>query len=108
MVPDASDGTVTRKKINWIGVYKSTLPALASYCPMDYCNSAIDKLSLARPGELCNGGRTGIMCGRCHGNHSVIFGSSQCMMCSNMWLITLVIFALLGALLVVALCSVSE
>ena len=103
VVCDASDGTVTRNKINWIGVYNSTLPALASYCPMDYCNSAIDKLSLAQPGELCNGGRTGIMCGSCHGNHSVIFGSSQCMMCSNIWLITLVMFALLGALLVVAL-----
>ncbi|KAL5497495.1 hypothetical protein EMCRGX_G013971 [Ephydatia muelleri] len=103
VVCDASDGTVTRNKINWIGVYNSTLPALASSCPMDYCNSAIDKLLLARPDELCNGGRTGIICGSCHGNHSVIFGSSQCTICSNMWLITLVMFAGLGALLVAAL-----
>ena len=103
VICDASDGTVTRNEIKWIGVYNSTLPALASYCPMDYCNAAIDKLSLARPGELCNGGRTGIICGRCLDNHSVIFGSSQCKMCSNMWLITLVMFAVLGALLVVAL-----
>ena len=103
VVCDASDGTVTRNKTNWIGVYNSTLPALASYCPMDYCNSAIDKLSLAQPDVLCNGGRTGIMCGSCHDNHSVIFGSSQCKMCSNMWLMTLVMFAVLGALLVAAL-----
>ena len=103
VVCDASDGTVTRNKTNWIGVYNSTLPALASYCPMDYCNSAIDKLSLAQPDVLCNGGRTGIICGSCHGNHSVIFGSSQCTICSNMWLITLVMFAGLGALLVAAL-----
>eukprot|EP00731_Ephydatia_muelleri_P009136 Em0004g1474a len=103
VVCDASDGTVTRNKPNWIGVYKSTHPALASSCPMDYCNSAIDKVSLARPGDLCNGGCTGIICGSCHGNHSVVFGSSQCMICSNMWLITLVMFAVLGALLVAAL-----
>eukprot|EP00731_Ephydatia_muelleri_P033797 Em0038g16a len=103
VVCDASDGTVTRNKPNWIGVYNSTHPALASSCPMDYCNSAIDKVSLARPGDLCNGGRTGIICGSCHGNHSVVFGSSQCMICSNMWLITLVMFAVLGALLVAAL-----
>eukprot|EP00731_Ephydatia_muelleri_P034545 Em0065g6a len=103
VVCDASDGTVTRNKPNWIGVYNSTHPALASSCPMDYCNSAIDKVSLARPGDLCNGGRTGIICGSCHGNHSVVFGSSQCTICSNMWLITLVMFAVLGALLVAAL-----
>ena len=103
VVCDASDGTVTRNKTNWIGVYKSTHPALASSCPMDYCNSAIDKVSLASPGDLCNGGRTGIICGSCHGNHSVIFGSSQCTICSNMWLITLVMFAVLGALLMAAL-----
>eukprot|EP00731_Ephydatia_muelleri_P009152 Em0004g1490a len=103
LVCDVSDGTVSRNKANWIGVYKKSHPALASSCPMDYCNSAIDKVSLARPGDLCNGGRTGIICGSCHGNHSVIFGSSQCTICSNMWLMTLVMFAGLGALLVAAL-----
>ena len=51
VVGNASDSTVTR------GLYNSTLQHyIASYCPMGYCNSVIDKLSLARPGELCNGG----------------------------------------------------
>ena len=103
VVCDTSDGTVTRNKTNWIGVYNNTLPALASTCPLDYCNSAISKLSLTRPGDLCNGGRTGIICGHCHGNLSVIFGSSKCQVCSDMWLITLVMFAVLGVLLVAAL-----
>ena len=52
---------------------------------------------------MCNGGRTGILCGHCHGNHSVIFGSSKCQVCTDMWLITLVMFAVLGVLLVAAL-----
>ena len=58
---------------------------------------------IGRPGDLCSGGRTGILCGHCHGNYSVIFGSSQCQVCTDMWLITLVMFAVLGALLVAAL-----
>ena len=103
VVCDTSDGTVTRNKKNWIGVYNSTIPALASSCPLDYCNNAMSKLSLNRPGDLCSGGRTGIICGHCHGDYSVIFGSSQCQVCSDMWLITLVMFAVLGALLVAAL-----
>ena len=103
VVCDTADGTVIRIKTNWIGVYNNTLPALASTCPLDYCNNNISKLSLARPGDLCNGGRTDIICGHCHGNLSVIFGSSKCQVCSDMWLITLVMFAVLGVLLVAAL-----
>ena len=104
VVCDTSDGTVIRNdKSNWIDVYNNTLPALASTCPLDYCNTAIKRLSLNRSGDLCNGGRTGILCGHCHSNHSVIFGSSKCQVCTDMWLITLVMFAVLGVLLVVAL-----
>ena len=103
VICDTSDGTVTRNKANWIGVYKNTLPALAQTCPLDYCNSTIKKLPLARPRNLCNGGRKGIICGHCHGNLSVIFGSSKCQECSDMWLTTLVIFAVLGVFLVAAL-----
>ena len=104
VVCDTSDGTVTRNdKNNWIGVYNNTLPALVSTCPLDYCNTAINRLSLTRSGDLCNGERTGILCGHCHSNHSVIFGSSKCQVCTDMWLITLVMFAVLGVLLVAAL-----
>ena len=104
VVCDTSDGTVIRNnKNNWIGVYNNTLPALASTCPLDYCNSSINKLSLNKPGDLCNGGRTGILCGHCRSNNSVIFGSSKCQVCTDMWLITLVMFAVLGVLLVAAL-----
>ena len=103
VVCDTSDGTVIINKHIWIGVYNNTLPALASFCPLDYCNSTIIKLSLDMPVVLCNGGRTGIICGHCHGNYSVIFGSSQCQVCTDMWLITLVMFAVLGGLLVATL-----
>ena len=94
---------IRNDKNNWIGVYNNTLPALVSTCPLDYCNTAINRLSLSRSGDLCNGGRTGILCGHCHSNRSVIFGSSKCQVCTDMWLITLVMFAVLGVLLVAAL-----
>ena len=103
VVCDTSDGTVTRNnKNNWIGVYNNTLPALASTCPLDYCNCTRSTLSLGKPGDLCNRGRTGILCGHCHSNHHVIFGSSKCQVCTDMWLITLVMFAVLGVLRLVA------
>ena len=67
VVCDASEGTVTLNKNSlWIGVYNNTLPALASFCPLEYCNSAMGKVSLDRPEDLCSGGRTGILCGHCH------------------------------------------
>ena len=104
VVCNASDGSVARQGINWIGLYHNTLPAVASTCPLDYCNSTINKLFLSRPDSgLCSNGRTGILCGHCHDGDSVILGSSRCQMCPDVWLITLVMFAVLGALLVAAL-----
>ena len=41
VICDTSDGTVTRNKTKWIGVYNDTLSALAQTCPLDYCNSTI-------------------------------------------------------------------
>ena len=100
---DASEYTVTRNKTNWIGVYNNTLPAIAQTCPLDYCNSSITKMSPEMLTDMCNGGRAGIICGHCPGNLSVVFGSTKCQVCSDMWLTTLVMFAVLGVFLVAAL-----
>ena len=100
---DALEYTVTKNKTNWIGVYNNTLPAVAQTCPLDYCNSNITKMSPETLMDLCNGGRAGITCGHCLGNLSVVFGSSKCQVCSDMWLTTLVMFAVLGVFLVAAL-----
>ena len=105
MVCDTARGTVTREGTNWIGVYhdrKEPVPALASTCPLNYCKIA-DTVSLIRPGDLCNGGRTGTLCGSCSDGQSVVFGSSQCQVCSDEWLITILMYAVLGASLVAVL-----
>ena len=94
---------MTRNKTNWIGVYNNTLPAVAQTCPADYCDCNITKMSPETHMDLCNGGRAGIICGHCPGNLSVVFGSSKCQECSDMWLTTLVMFVVLGVFLVAAL-----
>ena len=105
MVCDTAHGTVTREGTNWIGIYhdrKELVPALAFTCPLNYCK-IIDTVSLIEPGDLCNGGRTGTLCGRCSDGQSVVFGSSQCQVCTNQWLITILMYAVLGASLVAVL-----
>lgn len=95
---DATHGTVTREESNWIREY-NTHPALASTCPLNYCK-IVAHISLIRPGDLCNGGRAGILCGHCSDGLSVVFGSSGCQVCSDMWLLNILMYAVLGASLV--------
>ena len=90
---------MSKNKTIWIGVYNDTLPALASFCPLDYCNSTIKAIFSKAWGLV----QWSIICGHCLGNCSAIFGSSKCQVCSGMWLITLLMFAVLGVLLVAAL-----
>ena len=105
MVCDTAHGTVTREGTNWMGVYhdeNKPVPALASTCPLNYCKIT-HTVSLIEPGDLCNGGRTGTLCGSCSDGQSVVFGSSQCQVCSDEWLITILMYAVLGASLVAVL-----
>eukprot|EP00731_Ephydatia_muelleri_P001412 Em0001g1412a len=45
----------------------------------------------------------GVLCGRCPDGLSVVFGSAECQKCSDMWLLTILLYAVMGALLVTAL-----
>ena len=104
-VCDTAHGTVTREGNSWLGAYrdgKEPVPALASTCPLNYCKIT-SSVSLIRPEDLCNGGRTGTLCGRCSDGQSVVFGSSRCQVCTNQWLITILMCAVLGASLVAVL-----
>ena len=102
---DTTNGTVSRTGSQWIGVYSDknkSVPAIASVCPLNYCKDVI-QISLAKPEDLCNGGRSGTLCGNCTDGKSVVFGSSECIVCSDVWLITILMYAILGALLVAVL-----
>ena len=51
----------------------------------------------------CNNNRSGLLCGKCQKDFSLVFGSSKCRKCSNSFLSLLIAFALAGIVLVVFL-----
>ena len=118
---DIDDVTIERPTNSWIGL---TVPdaerntsqfaprqftsdvevGFAPFCPSSYCkpNAATVDLS-ENPDDLCMGSRSGLVCGACKGNKSVVFGSEECFNCSNLWILVLPLFAIAGILLVILL-----
>ena len=84
----------------WIGLTLQGVPAFYSQCPFDYCtqNKTINVLELD---SQCSYRRSGVLCGRCQGNLSMTFGTSQCASCSNHFLLLIIVFIIMGVLLVV-------
>jgi len=79
--------------------------ALAVVCPQDYCKEETLYLDLnnnpfCRNTDQCRFNRSGILCGKCPAGESVILGSSECRVCSNYYLVLLLVFALAGPVLV--------
>ena len=93
--------TVLRPENTWIGVDSSTKEvSYISLCPIHYCNDRITEVNLSIPDQLCENGRSGILCGECEASLSVIFGSAKCSDCSSLWLLTIPLYAIAGVLLV--------
>ena len=98
---------------SWIGLvnvngFKKI--GFAPICPRDLCNLKrrfydvhdISKCPHSSSYKItCTKGRTGEFCSECMRNHSVIFGSSECRECSNLWLFTLPGFVVAAFILVV-------
>ena len=97
----------------WIGASNNSL-RYSLNCHPGYCNvySHLDMLRFNDTGSyvsslhkdsqpLCHGSRTGDVCGECIPNYSVVFGSTDCKMCSDKrWLFTGIIYIVAGPLLV--------
>lgn len=80
--------------------------ALSRACPHDYCNFS-DPLSLNLMGlsvgssSQCYFNRSGVLCGGCRANWSLILGSSECRAdCTHYYLFLLPAFAVAGLVLV--------
>ena len=72
-------------------------------CPFDYCTPKPINIDLNISGGVdmqCAFNRSGILCGACRNNLSLVFGSSNCKQCSNFTIFLLVPFALAGIALV--------
>ena len=97
----------------WVGASNNSL-CYSLNCHPGYCNvySHLDMLRFNDTGSyvtslhkdlqpLCHGSRTGDICGECIPNYSVVFGSTDCKICSDKrWLLTGIIYIVAGPLLV--------
>ena len=97
---------ITKSTTAWIGkIYNQTHFASSKHCPLDYCDSEVSSLhslsdSLDQD-KQCRYNRTGVLCGSCPRNWSLVLGSSECRdNCSNVYLLLILPFAVAGFLLV--------
>ena len=114
-VPLIAESTVTcnvsfvpfqflRSGNKWLSYLNNTkCITVAVNCPFDYCNQSLVQFDMTRPDHQCAANRTGILCGQCCYNQSLMLGSNHCDVCSNFYLFLLPVFALAGILLVAVL-----
>ena len=50
--------------------------------------------------SLCLINRAGTLCSQCTPGYSVVFGTNDCIRCSNWWLLTIIVYGIAGPLLV--------
>ena len=62
-------------------------------------------VTIDNPDMQCDLNHSGLLCGACAANHSLMLGSSQCQVCPNTYLALLLPFAAAGVALVVFLTS---
>ncbi len=99
------NGKVLRLHQMWIGFHYRHPSNISVHnsCPFDYCVPNQGYISLSQPDEQCGSQRTGILCGNCSGNLSIVLGTSNCKECTNLYLFLIIPFALAGIALVVLL-----
>jgi predicted outer membrane repeat protein len=81
------------------GTYQGLI--LYPRCPTWYCKTEPVNISLSTPDVQCDHNHSGVLCGACALNFSLMLGSSGCEVCSNTYLILLLPFAAGGIVLVV-------
>ena len=95
-------GSVTREGAIWVGIPAQSdmnnetnhVHVAHEYCPYDYCKEDVVPVDLENPDKQCNSNRSGILCGRCKANHSLILGSNRCVESPNNYGIALILFFL--------------
>ncbi|XP_064388678.1 uncharacterized protein LOC135336760 [Halichondria panicea] len=73
---------------------------VVSNCTFDYCVEKPVNISLSSPDKQCAYNRSGVLCGECESGLSIVLATSNCKECSNLYLLLLIPFALVGILLV--------
>ena len=89
---------------SWLSVIDDRVE-YTKFCLPEYCNNSVSKFNLTHNNALCTHDHTGRACGKCGYENglklSKIFGSRACSRnCSNIWLVTILLYAILGIILV--------
>ena len=88
----------------WVGYdNESNALILHPHCPFDYCVSHTVDFPLNNTDLQCAYNRSGLLCGACKKGYSLVLGTSQCKQCTNIHLVLLIPFALMGIALVLFL-----
>ena len=104
--------TFSSPKKCWTGYKNSsnkTVILFTNNCPPNYCNPMFHNFTLndSITDLSCLNYRTGILCGQCKEKYSAVFGSDTCSGdCSDLYLLTLPMYALAGLILVVLLFAI--
>lgn len=73
----------------WLGDVSNTL-GISFVCPPGNCLTRVSYVNVTHRYSLCQDSKEGVLCGRCHVGLSVVFGSSECRECSNIWMVTII------------------
>ena len=95
--------TITRNSNQWISGTLNGSIVVHNNCPNDYCKANYPYLHLSSSDDQCAFNRSGILCGTCEPGLSSVLGTSNCKKCSNIWLLLILPFALVGVILVLSL-----
>ena len=96
-------GIIVREdKRSWLSVINNKVEYIVLCSPV-YCNSIVTKYTLTDYDILCDNNHGGRACGGCINDYGRVFGSNSCRRCSNAWLATILLYAILGIILVVIL-----
>ena len=98
-------GFILRPAPYWVGLPSDTNSSILihPHCPFDYCQPQDIKITAESVNTQCQYQRSGVLCGSCREGLSMILGSSECKICSNVYLVSIAIFILMGVALVTIL-----
>ena len=101
-----NDGTILRAHGSnfWVSYDKSSEGLiLHHHCPFDYCVTHRLVFQVDESDVQCRYNRCNLICGGCHKNFSLVFGSSRCLRCTDSYLLMLIAFGFAGIALVILL-----
>ena len=96
-------GKITRNEGQqfWVGYdNQSDELILHPQCPFDYCVNDTVVFPLNSTDIQCANNRSGLLCGKCKKDYSLVLGTSRCEKCTNSHLVLLIPFAVMGVALV--------